>query len=366
MIGQTVSHYRILEQLGEGGMGVVYRAVDTLLDRPVAIKFLRPEAVGSADRRQRFIREAKAASALNHPHIITIHDIGKHTDQEVELDFIVMEFVEGRSLDEVIDGKPLPSDDMLRYALQAADALSQAHEAGIVHRDIKPANIMITEKGRVKVVDFGLAKLTERGEVDDSAPTITAGLRTEAGVVLGTAAYMSPEQAEGKPVDVRSDVFSFGAVLYEMLTGRQPFQGDSVVSMRMAILHDEPPPMKRVGGAAEAGLERIVFRCLEKRRDARYGSATDLLEELEKYQRSLTSALGKLKARLKRPRVAIPVALGFLAAVAAVTWFSGRQADIRWATEEALPEIRAVGGDELAGFHRGLPTCGRGGEVHSP
>jgi serine/threonine protein kinase len=196
MIGETVSHDKILEKLGEGGMGVVYRAVDTQLDRPVVIKFLRPEAVGSTERWQRFIREAKAASALNHPHIITIHDFGQHSQQGVECDFIVMEFVEGKSLGEFIDEKPLPAADTLRYALQAADALSQAHEAGIVHRDVKPANIMVTKKDQVKILDFGLAKLMEREDVDASAPTLTKGLRTEEGVVLGTAAYMSPEQAE--------------------------------------------------------------------------------------------------------------------------------------------------------------------------
>jgi serine/threonine protein kinase/dienelactone hydrolase len=342
MIGQTVSHYKIFEKLGEGGMGVVYRAVDTQLDRPVAIKFLRPEAVGSTERRQRFIREARAASALNHPHIITIHDIGKHTEKGVEHDFIVMELVEGKSLGEIIDDKPLPADDMLRYALQVAEAMSQAHDAGIVHRDIKPANVMITEKDQVKIVDFGLAKLVEREEVDESAPTLSKGLQTDEGVALGTAAYMSPEQAEGKPVDVRSDVFSFGAVLYEMLTGRRPFQGDSVVSLRMAILHDEPPPMKSVGGAADPELERIVLRCLEKRKEARYISAKELLAELESYQRSLTSVSGRLKALLRQPRVAVPVAIGVIAIVAAVTWFLNRQADIRWAREEALPELERM------------------------
>jgi serine/threonine protein kinase len=342
MIGQTVSHYKILEKLGEGGMGVVYRAVDTQLDRPVAIKFLRPEAVGSTERRQRFIREAKAASALNHPHIITIYDFGQHAQQGVECDFIVMELVAGKCLDAVIDDKPLPAEDTLRYALQIADALSQAHDAGIVHRDIKPANMMITEKGQVKMLDFGLAKLTEREDVDESAPTLTKGLETEEGLVLGTAAYMSPEQAEGKPVDVRSDVFSFGAVLYEMLTGRRPFQGDSVVSLRTAILHDEPPPMKSVGGAADPELERIVLRCLEKRKEARYGSAKKLLAELEKYQSSLTSVPGRLRALLRQPRVAVPLALGIIAVVAAVTWFFNRRADIRWAREEALPEIERM------------------------
>ncbi len=342
MIGQKVSHYKILEQLGEGGMGVVYRAVDTRLDRAVAIKFLRPDAVGSTERRQRFIREAKAASALNHPHIITIHDIGQHPYQGVERDFIVMEYVDGNSLGEIIGGKPLTTDDTLRYALQIADALSPAHDAGIIHRDIKPANIMVTEKGQVKIVDFGLAKLLERGKVDESAPTVTAGLRTDEGVILGTAAYMSPEQAEGKPADARSDVFSLGALLYEMLTGRRPFQGDSVVSLRTAILHDEPPPLKTVGVAVPSKLERIVLRCLEKEKEDRYRSATELLEVLEKFQAGLISAPGRLKALLSKPRVAVPAGLGFLAAIAAVTWFLSRQAEIRWAKEEALPEIERL------------------------
>ena len=245
---------------------MLYRALDTRLDRTVAIKVLRPEAVGSAERKQRFIREAKAASALNHSHIVTIHDIGHQHHQGVERDFIAMEYVEGKSLSEIIDAKPLPADDVLRYAMQIADALSAAHVVEIVHRDIKAANIMVTEKGRVKIVDFGLAKLVEPQDVDESATTQTAGLRTEEGAVLGTAAYMSPEQAEGKPTDVRSDVFSFGVVLYEMATGRRPLQGDPLVSTRMAILRDEPPSLNT--GGDSRGTRHI-------RRHRRYRLARD-------------------------------------------------------------------------------------------
>ncbi len=339
MTGQSFSHYRILEKLGEGGMGVVYRAVDTRLDRSVAIKVLRPEAVGTTERRQRFIREAKAASALNHHHIITIYDIGHHTHEGSEHDFIVMEHVEGKPLHELIVGKPLGADDALRYAIQIADALSSAHQAGIVHRDIKPANIMITDKDRSKILDFGLAKLTEREDVDDSGTTFTAELKTEEGAVLGTAAYMSPEQAEGKPADVRSDVFSFGVMLYEMLTGERPFKGDSFITTRMAILRDEPPPMKSLVGAVPPGLERIVLRCLEKKKEARYLSATELHEELEKYRLNRATAGGKWRTLLKRPVVAVPLALGLLGAIAATNWFFERRAKIRWATEDALPEI---------------------------
>src|SRR5262249_1793503 len=207
-------HYRIESKLGEGGMGVVYKAHDTHLDRPVAIKVLTPEAASDPARRQRFIQEARAASALDHPNIVTVYDIAEAEGQH----FIVMQYVAGKTLRELLRRGGLPLKETLRSAIQTADALAQAHTHGIVHRDLKPENIMVTEQGQVKVLDFGLAKLAERTESGESAPTETLKLQTEEGTILGTVAYMSPEQADGKKVDARSDIFSFGSVLYEMLT----------------------------------------------------------------------------------------------------------------------------------------------------
>lgn len=341
MIGQTISHYKILEKLGEGGMGVLYRAVDTRLDRTVAIKVLRPEVVSSPERKQRFIREAKAASALNHPHIITLYEIDRDSSEGVERDFIVMEYVDGASLDELLRGEPLATEEALHYATQTAEALAAAHEAGIVHRDVKPANIMVSKKVAsrmpdVKLVDFGLAKLAEPASVDDSAPTRSAELRTEEGTILGTAAYMSPEQAEGKAVDARSDVFSFGSVLYEMLTASRPFQGDSQISMRMAILGQTPRPVKSIRPDVPSELERIVLRCLEKRREARYASGAELLSDLESFR---ARSEARRSAVWRRPRVTIPAALALLAVLFAGAWLWVRGSRIRWARFVAIPEI---------------------------
>jgi serine/threonine protein kinase len=232
------------EKLGEGGV-VVYRARDTRLDRTVAIKVVHPDAAASPQRRERFAREARAASALNHSHIVAIHDIDRDRSEGSDCDFIVMEYVDGTSLDRLLEKKLLPVPEALDYAVQIASALGAAHAAGIVHRDVKPANVMLSKSGEAKLVDFGLAKLTEPQSGDDSTPTVSAGLRTEQGTVLGTPSYMSPEQAEGRPVDCRSDIFSFGSVLYEMLTGRRPFQGDSQVSVRKAVPTPPLPGTRR-------------------------------------------------------------------------------------------------------------------------
>src|SRR5712692_9796180 len=223
MVGQTFIHYKIEEKLGEGGMGVVYRAVDTPLGRPVAINVLRSERAVDPERKKGFFQEARAASALNHPNIITIYDVG----QSEGVDFIVMEFVPGKTLDSLLGRRGLSLGEALRYAVEIADALAKAHGAGIVHRDLKPGNIMVTDEGRVKVLDFGLAKLTEPEPADERTLTIDRDPRTQEGTIVGTVAYMSPEQAEGKKVDARSDIFSFGSVLYEMITGRRAFQGET-------------------------------------------------------------------------------------------------------------------------------------------
>ena len=342
MIGQTLSHYEIQAKLGEGGMGVVYRARDTRLDRAVAIKVLRPEAVGDPERKWRFVREARAASALNHPNIVTIHDI----DSANGVDFIAMEYVEGQALDRVIPTQGLPLEQAVSYGAQIAGALAAAHAAGIVHRDVKPANVVVTSAGQVKVLDFGLAKLIEAGaevtatsSVETDLATGRAVPRTQQGVVLGTLSYMSPEQAQGKPVDARSDVFSFGMVLYEMLAGRRPFQGGSHILTITAILRDPPAPLKTWRSDVPADLERILLQCLEKRPESRYPSAAELRKDLADVQARLTSPAPRLRSLLRRPRFAVPALLLFLAAAATAAWFWQRASRARWARETALPEI---------------------------
>jgi serine/threonine protein kinase len=282
MIGQALGHYRIEAKLGEGGMGVVYQAFDTHLDRPVAIKILRADATTSPERQRRFVQEAKAASALNHPNIIHIYDISSSGDT----DFIAMEFVAGKTLHQLIGKNDLHLKDTLKYSIQIADALARAHSAGIVHRDLKPANIIIDEDGRVKLLDFGLAKLTEKTlDSEAAAATVTAedAPLTEEGSIVGTVAYMSPEQAEGTKVDARSDIFSFGSVLYEMVTGRRPFEGATKMSTISAILQKEPPPPGSLARNLPAELEKIILRCLRKDRERRTQHIDDVklaLEEL--------------------------------------------------------------------------------------
>src|SRR3990170_5165869 len=236
MIREAIAHYEILHKIGEGGMGVVYKARDTHLERFVAIKVLPAERVADPERKRRFIKEARAASALNHPNIITVHDIACDDG----LDFMVMEFVPGKTLDQLIGRKGLKLGAALKYGVQIADALAAAHAAGIVHRDLKPSNIMVTDDGLVKVLDFGLAKLAEPATGDLAS---TQSALTVEGAILGTAAYMSPEQAEGRIVDARSDIFSFGAVLYEMITSRRAFQAESKAAPLAAILQQAPKPI---------------------------------------------------------------------------------------------------------------------------
>jgi serine/threonine protein kinase len=235
LVGQTLAHYRIESKLGDGGMGVVYRARDTHLDRFVALKVLPPEKTADPERRRRFVQEAKAASALNHPNIVTVHD----TASAAGLDFIVMEWISGKTLGQLIGGKGLKLDAALKYATQIAEALAAAHATGIVHRDLKPGNVMVTGSGLVKVLDFGLAKLAEP-DIREAESTRTMGPQTEEGVIVGTFAYMSPEQAHGQRVDARSDIFSFGSVLYEMITGRRAFQGETGLATLSAIADKEP------------------------------------------------------------------------------------------------------------------------------
>jgi Tol biopolymer transport system component/predicted Ser/Thr protein kinase len=290
MIGTRLLHYEVLEKLGEGGMGVVYKARDTRLDRFVALKVLPPEKVSDPDRKRRFIQEAKAASALNHPSIITIHDID-HVDGT---DFIGMEYVAGKTLSELIPRKGMRLNEVLKYSVQIADALAAAHAAGIVHRDLKPANVMVTQNGLVKVLDFGLAKLTERAEPDASATTETLEPRTEEGTILGTVVYMSPEQAEGENVDARSDIFSLGSVLYEMLTGQKAFQGTSKMATLSMILHQDPKPVSRITPAIPADLEKLISRCLRKDPQRRWQTMADLKVALDELKEDSNS--GRLQA----------------------------------------------------------------------
>src|SRR5579859_1704639 len=268
MLGQTISHYSILEKLGAGGMGVVYKARDLRLDRFVAIKVLPSEHIADPERKRRFVFEARAASALNHPNIITVHDVAS----EDGMDYIVMEFVVGKSLDQRIGRKGLKLSEVLKYGSQIADALSAAHAAGIVHRDLKPGNIMVTESGLVKVLDFGLAKVAASGPM---AATLTTK-QTEEGAIVGTIAYMSPEQAEGKPVDVRSDIFSFGSVLYEMITGRQAFRGESKLSTLSAIIAKDPVLPSSIVPETPMELDKLILRCLRKDPDRRLQHMGDI------------------------------------------------------------------------------------------
>ncbi len=294
MIGQSISHYKILEKLGEGGMGVVYKAEDTKLKRTVALKFLASQSLGTPEEKTRFVHEAQAAAALDHPNICTVYEI----DEAQGHTFIVMAYVDGQSLRERTESGPLKLEEALGLAIDIARGLQEAHEKDIVHRDIKSANVMVTKKGQGKITDFGLAKLAGRTKV------------TKTGTSVGTTAYMSPEQARGEDVDQRTDIWSLGVVVYEMLTGRLPFRGDHEQAVTYQIVHEDAEPITALRTGIPMELEQIVSKCLEKEASSRYQHVDEVLVDLGKVKRTPTP-----KPKRKLIKYALPASAIFLAVI---------------------------------------------------
>ena len=333
MIGKTISHYKILEEIGSGGMGIVYKAEDLDLKRMVALKFLPPELTRDKEIRERFIREARSASALDHLNICTIHEIGKTDDGDL---FIAMGYYEGETLKEKISrGKP-NVENAIDIAHQIANGLQDAHKKGFIHRDIKPANIFITNDGVIKILDFGLARSSEFTQL------------TKDGSTIGTVAYMSPEQSKGELVDQRSDIWSLGVVIYEMITGELPFKGDYEQAVMYSIMNDDPEPIRKLNPAVPPELQQIVNNALQKTPESRYSSVAKMLKDLQGYQDSLRAEemgrfdLRTFLRRVRKPRIVVPAVVMILLITIVAIWFFNRQAKINCAREEILPEIERL------------------------
>jgi eukaryotic-like serine/threonine-protein kinase len=345
MIEQSISHYRIIKKLGEGGMGEVYLAQDTQLDRTVALKVLPASVAHNRERMRRFLQEARAAAALHHPHLAHIYEIGEAGGTS----FIVMEHVEGQTLDARINGRPLGVDEIVKIGMETADALAEAHAKGITHRDIKPSNIMVTPRGGVKILDFGLAKITAPN-TEDAASNHPTVIKTTPGAVLGTVAYMSPEQALGREVDHRTDVFSLGVVLYEMATGRRPFTGTTPTETIDRIAHAQPEAMARFNYNITAELERIIRKCLEKDRERRYQSAHELVVDLKNLRRDSNLAASKVERVASRQQSAqrrflvVGLALVLLAAIGVGVFLLAGRSKTAIDSVAVLPLVN-VGGD---------------------
>jgi predicted Ser/Thr protein kinase len=315
MVGTTLSHYRVLELLGRGGMGEVYAAEDLKLRRRVALKVLPVEMAENAERRRRFEREAQAVAALNHPGIVTIYSV----EHDAGRSFLTMELVEGRTLEQAVPAGGLPLAQFLRIAIQLADAMNAAHERGILHRDLKPGNVMLTKDGRIKVLDFGLAKLADVAPA--AALNVQGPLTTSSGQIVGTLSYMAPEQAEGRTIDHRADIFGLGVLLYELAAGIRPFGGESNVALLTALLRDTPRPITEMRTDLPPALAPIIQRCLEKDPAARYQSAGDLGAALETVRISMTPAL-----RRPLPSWVLPTAVAVIVFLAGMLgWLALRQ-----------------------------------------
>jgi serine/threonine protein kinase len=315
MIGRTISHYKVLQEISRGGMGIVYRALDVKLNREVALKVLPPGLLSDVERKRRFVQEAQAAAALKHPNVAVVHEIDE-VDGET---FIAMELIEGKILSETLERGPLPLGNALRIGREIAEGLAKAHEKGIVHRDLKPSNVMLTEDGHGKIIDFGLAKLVEPLSGGGSIAETAVRQETAAGTLLGTIGYMSPEQVRGREIDHRSDIFSFGTVLYEMISGRRPFEGDTPADTLSDILNQAPPRLPR---QIPAGVQALLQRCLQKDPGQRFQNTLDLV-------RALQDAEAQLDRKPRRGRLVLAFVL-VLSIAAGTWWVTKKETHNRW------------------------------------